>query len=202
MSTTTAATPAAPVTRPRTARSDRPIDASCRCAARTGTVGRGHGCSSDVAFGGADQRRLVARKTVHTSAVAFRARKSFSPRYEPSGREGQIGDVGAYGLICHGGREGEGVGLWIGMMLPMSVSDGPRRMPAWPQMPALARQAERSAWTPPGSATTCCPSPHGQPVEGVAEGWTLLWALAAGTAATITRRNPLHRMRSPPRNAR
>ena len=35
---------------------------------------------TDVAFGDADQQHLVARETLHTSTVASRGRKSFTPR--------------------------------------------------------------------------------------------------------------------------
>jgi hypothetical protein len=37
---------------------------------------------ADVAFGDADQQRLVARGTLHTSAVASRGRKRFTPARE------------------------------------------------------------------------------------------------------------------------
>src|SRR5215468_4718897 len=68
------------------------------------------------------------------------------------------------------------------MMLPMSVSDGPGRMPAWPEVRAVAQHAEAvgldSAWV----CDHLLSEPPGQPVEGVAEAWTLLSALAASTA--------------------
>jgi alkanesulfonate monooxygenase SsuD/methylene tetrahydromethanopterin reductase-like flavin-dependent oxidoreductase (luciferase family) len=68
------------------------------------------------------------------------------------------------------------------MMLPMSVSDGPGRLPTWPEVRAVAHHAEAvgldSAWV----CDHLLSEPPGQPVEGIAEGWTLLAALAASTA--------------------
>src|SRR5262249_50707622 len=68
------------------------------------------------------------------------------------------------------------------MMVPMSVSDGPGRMSSWLGAGGGARHAEAAG---PGSAWVCdrlLSDPPGQPVEGIAEGWTLLAALAASTA--------------------
>ena len=66
----------------------------------------------------------------------------------------------------------------VGVMLPMSASDGAGRMPTWPQVRAVAQRAEvaglDSAWV----CDHLLSEPPGQPVEGVAEGWTLLAALA------------------------
>ena len=68
------------------------------------------------------------------------------------------------------------------MMLPMSVSDGPGRLPTWPEVRAVAQHAEvvglDSAWV----CDHLLSEPPGQPVEGIAEGWTLLAAVAASTA--------------------
>ena len=68
------------------------------------------------------------------------------------------------------------------MMLPMSVSDGPGRMPTWPEVRAVAHHAEAvsldSAWV----CDHLLSESPGQPLEGIAEGWTLLAALAASTA--------------------
>jgi len=67
-------------------------------------------------------------------------------------------------------------------MLPMSVSDGPGRMPTWPEVRAVAQHAEAvgldSAWV----CDHLLSESSGQPVEGIAEGWTLLSALGASTA--------------------
>jgi alkanesulfonate monooxygenase SsuD/methylene tetrahydromethanopterin reductase-like flavin-dependent oxidoreductase (luciferase family) len=68
------------------------------------------------------------------------------------------------------------------MMLPMSVSDGPGRMPTWSEVRAVAQHAEAvrldSAWV----CDHLLSESPGQPVEGIAEGWTLLSAVAASTA--------------------
>jgi alkanesulfonate monooxygenase SsuD/methylene tetrahydromethanopterin reductase-like flavin-dependent oxidoreductase (luciferase family) len=68
------------------------------------------------------------------------------------------------------------------MMLPMSVLDGPGRMPTWPEVRAVAQHAEAvgldSAWV----CDHLLSESPGRPVEGIAEGWTLLAALAASTA--------------------
>jgi len=68
------------------------------------------------------------------------------------------------------------------MMLPMSVSDGPGRLPTWSEVRAVAQHAEAvgldSAWV----CDHLLSESAGQPIEGIAEGWTLLAALAASTA--------------------
>ena len=67
-------------------------------------------------------------------------------------------------------------------MVPMSVSDGPGRMPTWLEVRAVAQHAEAvgldSAWV----CDLLLSESPGQPVEGIAEGWTLLAAVAASTA--------------------
>ena len=80
------------------------------------------------------------------------------------------------------GNEGYGVDVRIGMMLPMSVSDGAGRMPAWAQVRAVAQHAEAAGLDSAWVCDHLLSEPTGQPVEGVAEGWTLLSALAASTA--------------------
>ena len=66
-------------------------------------------------------------------------------------------------------------------MLPMSESDGPGRMPSWPEVRAVARHAQAvgldSAWV----CDHLLSEPDESVVEGIAEGWTLLAALAAST---------------------
>src|SRR6516225_8834869 len=68
------------------------------------------------------------------------------------------------------------------MMLPMSVSDEPGRLPTWSEVRAVAQHAEAvgldSAWV----CDHLLSESAGQPIEGIAEGWTLLAALAASTA--------------------
>jgi len=66
----------------------------------------------------------------------------------------------------------------IGVVVPMVVSDGPGRMPTWPQVRAFARHAEavglHSLWV-------CDHLLSGSPDEGIHEGWTILAALASST---------------------
>jgi alkanesulfonate monooxygenase SsuD/methylene tetrahydromethanopterin reductase-like flavin-dependent oxidoreductase (luciferase family) len=70
----------------------------------------------------------------------------------------------------------------IGVLLPMSFSDGPGQMPTWAQVRAFAQHAEAigldSVWVcdhllSRGSDGTA---------EGIHEGWTILAALAASTS--------------------
>jgi alkanesulfonate monooxygenase SsuD/methylene tetrahydromethanopterin reductase-like flavin-dependent oxidoreductase (luciferase family) len=68
------------------------------------------------------------------------------------------------------------------MMLPMSVSDGGGRMPTWSQVRTVAHYAETAGLDSAWVCDHLLSEPPGQPVEGVAEGWTLLSALAASTA--------------------
>src|SRR5262249_60579242 len=68
------------------------------------------------------------------------------------------------------------------MMVPMSVSDGPGRMPTWLEVRAVAQQAEAAGLASAWGCAHLLSEPPGQPVEGIAEGWTLLAALAASTA--------------------
>src|SRR5262244_3166853 len=73
------------------------------------------------------------------------------------------------------------------MMLPMSVSDGPGRMPAWPEVRAVAQHAEAAGLDSAWVCDHLLSEPPGQPVEGIAEGWTLLAALAALVTPTVFR---------------
>ena len=68
------------------------------------------------------------------------------------------------------------------MTLPMSVSDGPGRMPTWAEVRGVAHHAEAAGLDSAWVCDHLLSEPPGQPVEGVAEGWTLLSALAASTA--------------------
>jgi alkanesulfonate monooxygenase SsuD/methylene tetrahydromethanopterin reductase-like flavin-dependent oxidoreductase (luciferase family) len=70
----------------------------------------------------------------------------------------------------------------IGVTLPMSLSDGPGRMPSWPQVRAFGKHAEaiglHSVWV-------CDHLLSGRPddtTEGIHEGWTIMAALAASTS--------------------
>ena len=66
----------------------------------------------------------------------------------------------------------------IGAVVPMSLSDGPGRMPTWPQVRTFGHHAEavglHSLWV-------CDHLLSGPPEEGIHEGWTILAALAAST---------------------
>lgn len=69
----------------------------------------------------------------------------------------------------------------VGVILPISASDGPGRLPTWPEMLAIASHAEAvgidSGWVcdhfVSGSAS--------MPPEAIHEGWTVVSALAATT---------------------
>jgi alkanesulfonate monooxygenase SsuD/methylene tetrahydromethanopterin reductase-like flavin-dependent oxidoreductase (luciferase family) len=67
----------------------------------------------------------------------------------------------------------------IGVVVPMAVSDGPGRMPTWPQVRTFAQHAEavglHSLWV-------CDHLLSGPPDDGIHEGWTILAALAASTS--------------------
>ncbi len=69
----------------------------------------------------------------------------------------------------------------IGVILPISTSDGPGRPPTWPEMRATAIQAEEigldSAWV----CDHFLSGPPGRPPEGIHEAWTVVSALAATT---------------------
>jgi alkanesulfonate monooxygenase SsuD/methylene tetrahydromethanopterin reductase-like flavin-dependent oxidoreductase (luciferase family) len=69
----------------------------------------------------------------------------------------------------------------IGVTLPMSASDGPGRMPGWPDVCALARHAESAGLDSVWICDHLLSEPESQPPEGVLEAWTTLSALAAST---------------------
>jgi alkanesulfonate monooxygenase SsuD/methylene tetrahydromethanopterin reductase-like flavin-dependent oxidoreductase (luciferase family) len=66
----------------------------------------------------------------------------------------------------------------IGVVVPMAVSDGPGRVPTWPQVRTFGQHAEavglHSLWV-------CDHLLAGPPDDGIHEGWTILAALAAST---------------------
>jgi alkanesulfonate monooxygenase SsuD/methylene tetrahydromethanopterin reductase-like flavin-dependent oxidoreductase (luciferase family) len=70
----------------------------------------------------------------------------------------------------------------IGVMVPMSRSDGSGRMPSWAEIRDFAEHAEAigadSVWV----CDHLISGPPGQPPEGIHEGWTILSALAASTS--------------------
>jgi alkanesulfonate monooxygenase SsuD/methylene tetrahydromethanopterin reductase-like flavin-dependent oxidoreductase (luciferase family) len=63
----------------------------------------------------------------------------------------------------------------------MSMSDGPGRMPGWPDVCALAQRAESSGLDSIWICDHLISEPPGRPPEGVLEAWTILSALAAST---------------------
>ena len=66
----------------------------------------------------------------------------------------------------------------IGVVVPMATSDGPGRMPTWPQVRAFGQHAEAVGLD---SLWVCDHLLAGPPDEGIHEGWTILAALAAST---------------------
>jgi alkanesulfonate monooxygenase SsuD/methylene tetrahydromethanopterin reductase-like flavin-dependent oxidoreductase (luciferase family) len=70
----------------------------------------------------------------------------------------------------------------IGVVVPMSLSDGTGRVPSWGEVLAFTDRAEalglQSVWV----CDHFISSPPGRPVEGIHEGWTILSALAASTS--------------------
>jgi probable F420-dependent oxidoreductase len=69
----------------------------------------------------------------------------------------------------------------VGVTVPMSVSDGPRRISSWPEILAFARHAEAIGLDSVWVCDHFFSSPPGGEVEGIHEGWTILSALAAST---------------------
>jgi alkanesulfonate monooxygenase SsuD/methylene tetrahydromethanopterin reductase-like flavin-dependent oxidoreductase (luciferase family) len=70
----------------------------------------------------------------------------------------------------------------IGVVVPMSQSDGTGRVPSWPEVLVFTERAEalglQSVWV----CDHLISGPPGRPVEGIHEGWTILSALAASTS--------------------
>jgi alkanesulfonate monooxygenase SsuD/methylene tetrahydromethanopterin reductase-like flavin-dependent oxidoreductase (luciferase family) len=70
----------------------------------------------------------------------------------------------------------------IGVVVPMSLSDGPGQMPTWPQVRAFAEHAEavglHSLWV----CDHLFAGPPDDRAAGIHEGWTILAALAASTS--------------------
>jgi alkanesulfonate monooxygenase SsuD/methylene tetrahydromethanopterin reductase-like flavin-dependent oxidoreductase (luciferase family) len=69
----------------------------------------------------------------------------------------------------------------IGVVVPMSVSDGPGQMPTWPQVCVFGQHAEaiglHSVWV----CDHLLSGPSDDRTEAIHEGWTILAALAAST---------------------
>jgi alkanesulfonate monooxygenase SsuD/methylene tetrahydromethanopterin reductase-like flavin-dependent oxidoreductase (luciferase family) len=70
----------------------------------------------------------------------------------------------------------------IGVQLPMSLSDGPGRMPSWTDILTFARHAEAAGLDSVWVCDHMISSPPEGPVEGIHEGWTIVSALAATTS--------------------
>jgi alkanesulfonate monooxygenase SsuD/methylene tetrahydromethanopterin reductase-like flavin-dependent oxidoreductase (luciferase family) len=66
----------------------------------------------------------------------------------------------------------------IGVVVPMSMSDGPGQVPTWPQVRTFGQHAEAVGLD---SLWVCDHLLSGPPEEGIHEGWTILAALAAST---------------------
>jgi len=66
----------------------------------------------------------------------------------------------------------------IGVVVPMSVPDGPGQVPTWPQVRTFGQHAEAVGLD---SVWVCDHLLSGPPEEGMHEGWTILAALAAST---------------------
>ena len=66
----------------------------------------------------------------------------------------------------------------IGVIVPMSLSDGPGQMPTWPQVRTFGQHAEAVGLD---SVWVCDHLLSGPPEGGIHEGWTILAALAAST---------------------
>jgi alkanesulfonate monooxygenase SsuD/methylene tetrahydromethanopterin reductase-like flavin-dependent oxidoreductase (luciferase family) len=66
----------------------------------------------------------------------------------------------------------------IGVVVPMSLSDGPGQVPTWPQVRTFGQHAEAVGLD---SLWGCDHLLSGPPEEGIHEGWTILAALAAST---------------------
>jgi probable F420-dependent oxidoreductase len=70
----------------------------------------------------------------------------------------------------------------IGVVVPMSLSDGPERMPGWGDVASFALHAEAIGLDSVWVCDHFLSGPPGRPAEGIHEGWTLLAALAAATS--------------------
>ena len=67
----------------------------------------------------------------------------------------------------------------IGVVVPMAASDGPGRLPTWPQVRTFGQHAEAVGLD---SLWVCDHLLSGPPDDGIHEGWTILAALASSTS--------------------
>jgi alkanesulfonate monooxygenase SsuD/methylene tetrahydromethanopterin reductase-like flavin-dependent oxidoreductase (luciferase family) len=70
----------------------------------------------------------------------------------------------------------------IGVVVPMALSDGPGRMPTWPQVRAFAEHAEAVGLDSVWVCDHLLSGPSDDSIEGIHEGWTIMAALAASTS--------------------
>ena len=69
----------------------------------------------------------------------------------------------------------------IGVMLPISASDGPGRLPTWPEMRAIVTHAEAIGLDSVWACDHFLSGSPAMPPEGIHEAWTVMAALAAST---------------------
>jgi alkanesulfonate monooxygenase SsuD/methylene tetrahydromethanopterin reductase-like flavin-dependent oxidoreductase (luciferase family) len=69
----------------------------------------------------------------------------------------------------------------IGVVVPMSLSDGPGQMPTWPQVRAFGQHAEAVGLDSVWVCDHLLSGPSDDSAEGIHEGWTIMAALAAST---------------------
>jgi alkanesulfonate monooxygenase SsuD/methylene tetrahydromethanopterin reductase-like flavin-dependent oxidoreductase (luciferase family) len=69
----------------------------------------------------------------------------------------------------------------IGVMLPFGGSDGPGRLPTWPEIRAFATYAEAVGLDSVWVCDHFLSGPPGRSASAIHEGWTILAALAAAT---------------------
>jgi alkanesulfonate monooxygenase SsuD/methylene tetrahydromethanopterin reductase-like flavin-dependent oxidoreductase (luciferase family) len=70
----------------------------------------------------------------------------------------------------------------IGVTLPFGGSDGPGRLPTWPEIHAFATHAEAVGLDSVWVCDHFLSGPPGRPASAIHEGWTILAALAASTS--------------------
>ena len=70
----------------------------------------------------------------------------------------------------------------IGVTLPFGASDGPGRLPTWPEIRAFATHAEAIGLDSLWVCDHFLSGPAGRPAEAIHEGWTIVAALAASTS--------------------
>jgi len=67
-------------------------------------------------------------------------------------------------------------------MVPFGASDGPGRLPTWPEMRGFAAHAEAIGLDSLWACDHFLSGPAGRPAEAIHEGWTIVAALAASTS--------------------